>query len=352
VDRTSPLWADIIGQDEAVVLLSRAVEHPVHAYLFLGPAGSGKRHTARAFAAALLCRNDQCGVCRDCTLALHGEHPDVNEVERVGAAISADQANDIVRSASFAPIESSRKVLILDEFHLLQATAAARLLKTIEEPPNGTFFCVLADQLVPDLVTIASRCVRVPFRAVPDQLVADALIADGISGHIALEAARAAAGDLDRARLLATDSELFQRREAFASVPHRVDGTGARVVKVTEELLGLIDTAAAPLKARQANEAAELEIRVSQTGERGSGRKSMEDRHKRELRRHRTDELRAGLSAIAGTYRDRLVQGVEGRRGMEDAEAVDRIMEAIEHLERNPNESLLLQGLLLSLPPI
>jgi DNA polymerase-3 subunit delta' len=348
----STLWANIVGQDDALGLLDHAIENPVHAYLFLGPAGSGKRQAARAFAAALLCRNGQCGECRDCTLALHGEHPDVTEVERVGAAISAEQANEIVRSASFSPVEGDRKVLILDEFHLLSSSAAARLLKTIEEPPAGTVFCVLADQLVPDLITIASRCVRVPFHAVPERAIADALVESGIDEHVALEAARASGGNLDRARLLATDAGLFQRREAFASVAHRVNGSGSRVVALIDELLGLIDDAAEPLKARHAQEVAELDARVAQTKERGSGRKSLEERHKRELRRYRTDELRSGLSTIAGAYRDRLVAGVEGRRGLEDAAAVDRIIEAIAHLDRNPNETLLLQSLLLSLPPI
>jgi len=352
MDRNNPLWAGIVGQDEALDLLSRSVDGSVHAYLFLGPAGSGKRRTARAFAAALLCRNGQCGTCRDCTLALHGEHPDVTEVERVGAAIAVDQANDIIRTASFAPVESDRKVLILDEFHLLQATAAARLLKTIEEPPRGTVFCILANQLVPDLVTIASRCVRVPFRSVPEDVVVSALVNEGIDPQVAEEAARAAVGNLDRARLLATDTALFERRAAFAAVAHQVNGTGTTVVKLVESLLGLIDRAAEPLKLRQAQDLAELEIRVAQLGERGSGRKAMEERHKRELRRHRTDELKAGLSTIAAAYRDRLVQGAEGRRGLEDADAVHRIMEAIEHLDRNPNETLLLQALLLSLPPI
>jgi len=349
---TGPLWSKVVGQDDALDLLNHAMEHPVHAYLFLGPPGSGKRQAARAFAAALLCRNGQCGTCRDCTLALLGEHPDVTEVERVGAAISAEQANDIVRSASFAPIEGDRKVLILDEFHLLSASAAARLLKTIEEPPSSTVFCILADQLGPDLVTIASRCVRVPFHAVSDDVIAEALMSSGITERVALEAARAAAGDLDRARLLATDSGLFARREAFASVAHRVNGTGTRVASIVEELLGLIEAAAEPLKARHAQEVAELDVRVKQTQERGSGRKSLEERHKRELRRHRTDELRTGLSTIASAYRDRLIAGADGRRGLEDADAVDRIIEAIQHLDRNPNETLLLQSLLLSLPTI
>jgi DNA polymerase-3 subunit delta' len=347
-----PLWDTVVGQERAVELLRQALVEPVHAYLFLGPAGSGKRGAARAFAAALLCRNGECGVCRDCTLALHGEHPDVAEIVRAGAAISSEQADDIVHRSVLAPVEGSRKVLILDEFHLLAPTVAAKLLKTIEEPPPSTVFCVLADQLMPDLITIASRCVRVPFRVLPDDVVAAALRADGISDRVALEAALAAAGDLDRARLLATDPGLFERRAAFASVPARLNGSGTRAAQLTDELLGLIDAAAEPLKARHARELADLEIRVAQTGERGAGRKTTDDRHKRELRRHRTDELRAGLGTIAAAYRDRLVNGVEGRRGLEDAEAVDHILRALEALERNPNETLLMHALLLSLPAL
>ena len=348
----SPLWDAVVGQEAAVDLLRHSLNEPIHAYLFLGPTGSGKREGARAFAAALLCRNGACGVCRDCTLALHGEHPDVAEIVREGPAISSDQADDIVHRSALAPVEGARKVLILDEFHLLAPMVAAKLLKTIEEPPPSTVFLVLADQLVPDLITIASRCVRVTFRVLLDDVVAAALQADGISERIAAEAARAAAGNLDRARLLATDHGLFERRAAFASVPARLDGSGIRVAQLTDELLGLIDAAAEPLKDRHTHELADLEIRVAQTGERNAGRKTMEERHRRELRRYRTDELRSGLGTIAAAYRDRLVNGVEGRRGLEDAEAVDHILRALEALERNPNEPLVMQALLLSLPAL
>ena len=69
----------------------------------------------------------------------------------------------------------------------------------------------------------------------------------------------------------------------------------------------MVITAAEPLAARQKEEADRLQQRIEQSGERGSGKKELEDRHKRELRRHRTDELRFGLATLAGAYRDRLV---------------------------------------------
>jgi DNA polymerase-3 subunit delta' len=130
------------------------------------------------------------------------------------------------------------------------------------------------------------------------------------------------------------------------------------VVDVAAELLELIEQAAAPLSARHADEVAELDARIELLGDRGSGRKVLEERHRRELRRHRTDELRSGLGVLAAAYRDLLARSVDGSvdgsrghgRTAAYVAAVHRINDAAEALERNPNESLLLQALLWSLP--
>jgi DNA polymerase-3 subunit delta' len=320
----------------------------VHAYLFVGPPGSTKLEAARAFAASLLYPDERVDE-RDVRLVLHGEHPDVREISRVGPAISSEQADEIVRLAAMTPREGPRKVLILEEFHLLRAEGAAKLLKTIEEPTATTTFIVLADQVPPELVTIASRCVRIDFRPIPAEDIAEVLVAEGVGRDAATEAAEASNGQLDRARVLANDPELHRRREAFATIPSRLDGSGNAVAAVVDELQALIEAAAAPLAARQTVELAEMEERVAATGERGSGRSQLTERHKRELRRHRTDELRSGLGMLAVTYRDRLVAGTGPRPG-DDIDAVQRVHEALEALERNPNETLLLQNLLLHLP--
>lgn len=348
--RVGSVWDGVIGQPRAVRQLTDAAREPVHAYLFIGPAGSTKDEAARAFAALLLAGVDD-PAQRDARLALVGEHPDVREVERVGARILRDQVVEIIRVANLAPVEGSRKVMILHEFHLLEADGAARLLKTIEEPPPSTTFVVLADQVPPELVTIASRCVRIEFGHVPDDLVIAELERAGVDHDSAVVAAAAAGGDLDRARLLAADEHLVERRAAFAAFPQRLDGTGATVVALCAEANAMIDRAAEPLAARHTVELAELAAHVKEHGERGSGRKQIEDRHKRELRRHRTDEWRAGFAVMAATYRDALVDGTMNRPDA-PAVAVSRIHAALEALDRNPNETLLLQSLLLDLPSL
>ncbi|MEZ5298989.1 MAG: hypothetical protein R2697_22720, partial [Ilumatobacteraceae bacterium] len=212
---TATVWDGVVGQPGAVGLLRRAAEQPVHAYLFVGPAGSTKKEAARAFAARLLTGSDD-PTTRDADLVLRGEHPDVREIERSGARISFPQAREIARLASLAPSESDRKVMILDEFHLLNPDGAALLLKTIEEPPPSTTFLILADVIPHDLITISSRCARIDFRVITDGDVAAQLVADGHDPEAAAVAAKAAAGNLDRARVLAADPSLVERRRAFA----------------------------------------------------------------------------------------------------------------------------------------
>ena len=337
----------LIGQEQAARRLAAAAATPVHAYLFAGPPGSGKRDAARAFAAALLCPNGGDGTCDVCQRVLHGVHPDVVVVERSGPYITVDQAREIVRLAMRSPNEGHRKVLVLTDFHLVKE-AAPTLLKVIEEPPESTVFIVLADHIPVELETIASRCVRIDFRAIGRDELVDTLVAEGVDRANAEEAADAAAGRLDRARLLASDPDLAARREAWHSVPRRLDGTGAAVAVLAAELAQLISTAGVePLHARHQAELEALEERASRYGDRVN-RKQVDEQHRRELRRLRMDELWFGLATLQQAYRDALVDG--SGPTADCLNAVDAIVEAAEALERNPNETLLLQSLLLKLP--
>jgi DNA polymerase-3 subunit delta' len=293
-------------------------------------------------------------VCVECRRTLHASHRDIMVVERTGAFISVKQAEEIVRAAALSPAEGGRKVMVLVDFHLVDKAAPA-LLKTIEEPPPGTVFIVLADYVPPELVTIASRCVRIDFALVPEDRLVETLVASGVDPTVARDAARASGGRVDRARLVAGDPGLRDRRAAWEAVPGRLDGTGAAAAVVAAELLGLVGSAGAePLLARQAAEVAELDERAAITGERGLGRKEMEERHRREQRRLRTDELRSGLAVLEGVYRDRAAGAVDvssrgGARAALEAAAI--VQGAAQALERNPNEALLLQGLMVRLTP-
>src|SRR3954464_10679931 len=204
------LYADVVGQERAVSQLVASALSPVHAYLLVGPPGTGKRAAAQSFAAALLCPNGGDGTCESCRQAIVGVHPDLVVVERAGAAISVPQAAEITRLAVRSPVQSARKVLVLVDFHLV-AEAGPALLKTIEEPPPSTVFVILAEHVPSELVTIASRCVRIDFGPLAPERVALALVAEGVEPSIAAEAAASSGGRLDRARLLASDAGFGER---------------------------------------------------------------------------------------------------------------------------------------------
>jgi DNA polymerase-3 subunit delta' len=347
----SSIWNAVVGQTHVVDQLRRAVKNPVHAYLFVGPEGCGKEEAARAFAAQVLSGTDD-PTDRICGMVMRGRYIDAIEVHRIGASISKDQAEEVISAASTTGHESRRKVIIMHELHLMQDTAVVRLLKTIEEPADGVTLILLTDQMVPLLVTIASRCVQLHFAMLEEATIIRALISEGFADDAARAASRVAQGSMTRARILANDRDLQDRLHAFASVPRRIDGTGAIAEEIVTELLSMIDDSAAPLIERHVTEAVDMEERMSQMGVRKSGKKALEDQHKRELRRHRTDELRSGLVQIAATYRDELLNNANINRPEAFTDAIARIHDAMSRLALNVNETVLMRDLIWSLPAL
>jgi DNA polymerase-3 subunit delta' len=303
----------------------------------------------------LLCPNggeDGCDTCRRVRL---GAHPDVAFFEREGAALSIDQAREVSRIAVRSSLEGGRQVVVLPDLHLARDAVPA-LLKTIEEPPPHTVFIALADFVPLELVTIASRCVRVEFRPLSDEEIVGALVADGVAPGRASLVATLAGGRLDRARLLASDEEAEARRRAWETLPGRFDGSGATVALLAEELVDMLKRSANPLTVRQEAEVAKLVAANAAPGQTAPGRaaqgakavaRELEERHRREQRRQRTDELRTGLAALAGAYRDRAVSGALPIGQV--AEAVALIDGFSADLAFNPGELLALQALLLRL---
>jgi DNA polymerase-3 subunit delta' len=359
----APVLDRIVGQPRALRILRASVRAPVHAYLFVGPPGSGKREAAMAFAAALCCPNGGCGQCTACKEALAGRHPDVVTVERSGASISAPQAREVVRLALLSPRAAPYQVLVLVDFHLVEQ-AGPVLLKTIEEPPDTTVVIVLADYVPSELVTIASRCLSVEFDPLAESDIVTVLSREDVGLPAAEAVAQVARGRLDRARLLARDEGFSVRMERWRQIPGRLDGTGATVALLAHELVEAASEPVEVVKTVHAEELSRLTELAKQSGERTiPGRPAIEDRHRREERRARIDDLRAGLATLAATYRLRLddvdaapAPGGEPRPAgpalstiAVPLRAVELVNEAAERLTRNPNEALLLEWLLLRL---
>ena len=336
------VWAGLEGQPRAAEALAAAAASPVHAYLFWGPRGTGKRAAALAFAAALIG-----GDPRSRRLAMAGRHPDVSIHEPEGRTLRVVEADEVIFEASRSPVEGRLKVIVCDRFHTAEPEAVSSLLKTIEEPPPTAVIVLLSEEIPPYHTTVASRCVIVEFDPVSDHDIRRILEREGVSAAALDDIVAAAAGDANRARLLAADEGLSARRLAWAAAPGRLDGTGATVSKLVDELRALIDEAQAPLVARQKAESDELAQAEADLGPQGRHRREMDARHRREQRLLRSDELRFGLATLADFYSRQIA---DGHRARHSAAAVDRIRDAHACLVRNPNEPLLLQALFLSLP--
>ncbi|MCB1029750.1 MAG: hypothetical protein KDA95_00345 [Acidimicrobiales bacterium] len=348
-------WDDVIGQSAAVQLLrNAAANNAAHAWLFIGPNGSGKRAAAKAFGGDLLAHDldesgDLVGAQRVRSLAREAKHPDLSIIEREGARISFDQAREIVRQSSLSATEGRRKVVVLSDFHLLSNEAAAILLKTIEEPAEGRFFIVLADETTPELVTIASRCVQVRFARIADSQIAQQLMGEGADEQRAQQAASFANGSLERARILVEDQRLALRLGMWRDLPRRLNGSGHSATSAIDDIRAAIDDSEVPLRAIQDREKAEMEERVERYGQRGSAKKELEERHKRQLRRLRGDELKMGLGVLAGTYRDEMLVATDPTAAIS---AIESIQALAQELVRHPNEEIQLIALALRLPPL
>jgi DNA polymerase III subunit delta' len=351
------LFTSVVGQEEAIARLRAAARTPVHAYLFRGPAGNGGLAAALGFAAALLCPEGGCGECATCRAALAETDPDLHVVRRSGASISKETIRQIVNLAHRRPLAAARQVIVVLDMHLVQDRAPV-LLKTLEEPPGDTVFVLLADEVVPELVTVASRCVEVPFPPVPRDELAHWLTASGVSPDMAAVVADSSGGNPERARVMVDDPDVSARVDLWSSVPDALTTAGTTAATMARRVLDSADRAVDPLRAANARQLEALTEAARDMGERGlPGRKEIVEQHQREERRFRTDALRAGLGVLARTYGARATGTVSSTGGSAPADrevraaatAVGLITEAAQALPRNPNETLLLQSLFVRL---
>ncbi len=174
-------FKDVLGQDHVVRTLCNAIEQQrlAHAYLFVGPRGTGKTSTARIFAKALNC-TDGPKVDFDpdedvCLEIAEGRSLDVQEID--GASNRGiDNIRDLRDNVQFAPTRGKYRIIYIDEVHMLTKESFNALLKTLEEPPAHVMFIFATTEPHKILPTILSRCQRFDLRPIPADVIARHLV--------------------------------------------------------------------------------------------------------------------------------------------------------------------------------
>lgn len=211
------VWDELLGQPEAIELLQKTVANKPsgvhHAWLFTGPAGSGRSLMARAFAAALQCSNNGCGQCRQCSLTLANAHPDINLLATERVQISIDEVRTLVSRSSTSSSMGEYRIAIIEDADRMTERTSNVLLKALEEPEQNTIWMLCAPSVADLLPTIRSRTRNVVLRLPSAEEVGQLLVQrEGVERELALRSARQAQNHVGMARRLATSSEARARR--------------------------------------------------------------------------------------------------------------------------------------------
>ncbi len=241
-------FAELIGQDAMVRTLTNAIaaDRLPHAFILTGVRGIGKTSTARIIARALNCvgpdgtggpTSEPCGVCEHCVAIGEDRHVDVLEMDAASRTGVAD-IRELIDGVRYLPTTARYKVYIIDEVHMLSASAFNALLKTLEEPPERVKFVFATTEMRKVPVTVVSRCQRFDLR----RLDAKALVAHltDVSGR---EGVRLSAGALNLIARAADGSVRDGLSLLDQAIAHHGTGDGEIGEDQLRDMLGLADGA-------------------------------------------------------------------------------------------------------------
>jgi len=171
-------FADLIGQESLVAILSNAIVNNriAHAYVLTGVRGVGKTTTARLIAMSLNCQKresksfEPCGSCESCVSIRQDRNLDVIEID-AASKTGVDDIREIIDHVKYKPINSTYKIFIIDEVHMLSKNAFNALLKTLEEPPEHVKFIFATTEVKKIPITILSRCQRFDLHRIENKLL-------------------------------------------------------------------------------------------------------------------------------------------------------------------------------------
>ncbi|MGE4354658.1 MAG: DNA polymerase III subunit gamma/tau, partial [Oscillospiraceae bacterium] len=171
---------DVVGLEHITETLKNQVKNDrlSHAYLFVGTHGTGKTTCAKILSRAVNCEHpvngNPCNKCRSCLGILDGSIMDVEEMD-AASNNGVDNVRALRDEAIFSPASVKKRVYIIDEVHMLSASAFNALLKILEEPPEHLMFILATTELHKVPATILSRCQRYSFRRIDGAAISNRL---------------------------------------------------------------------------------------------------------------------------------------------------------------------------------
>ena len=241
---------EVVRQEHIVRILKNqiATDKVGHAYLFCGPRGTGKTSLAKIFARAINCENpvdgSPCGKCPSCKALSEGSNLDVYEID-AASNNGVDEMRDLREKVQYPPVAGKYKVYIIDEVHMLTASAFNAVLKTLEEPPRHAIFILATTEPQKIPATILSRCMRFDFKLIPrkdlEGLIKSVLVKTGkeFEEEAITAIARAGAGSARDSLSIADMCASYSRGKLTYSDVNAVLGSAeyARVGKICGAIL-------------------------------------------------------------------------------------------------------------------
>lgn len=309
------VWDELLGQPEALEQLTKVVANRdqgvQHAWLFTGPAGSGRSNLALSFAAALQCDLSGCADCQSCRLALAGAHPDINYLVTDRVQISIEEVRQLVSRASMASSMSKYRIMIIEDADRMTERTSNVLLKELEEPSENTIWILCAPSVSELLPTIRSRTRNLNLRLPSVEEVAQLLHQrDGVAMDIALVSARQAQNHVGMARRLATNQEARLRRSDTVKIGLEISNLSSAMLAAEKLLAVAKKDAEAVASEKDAEERAALlaAYGVSESDKLPpnlrSSFKELEDNQKRRQTRLLRDGIDRILTDLESIFRD------------------------------------------------
>jgi DNA polymerase-3 subunit delta' len=335
------VYDELIGQSHLIETLSAAVkaaasgeesQEMTHAWIFTGPPGSGRSSAAIAFAQALVCKENGCGTCNECITAKSGAHPDIEILKSEGLSIKIDEIRELLTRTAWAPSMGGWRVVVMEDADRLTESAANALLKAIEEPGLRTVWLLCAPTLHDILPTIRSRCRHIQLHTPSNSDVAEFLISKHqIAPKMADFAARVSQGHIGRARHLATNEEVRNRRSAILSIPSQLNSV-ASAYAAAAKLVELANAESDAIsEALDEKEYEELATALGKGG--GKALKELEKEQKSRATRITRDTLDGALLDLATYYRDVMMIQAGNTNSLINAELTDQIIKTAENTQ-------------------